>query len=67
MVEDVVVLEWRCAVGDRVAVGDALATVETDKADADVPSPVAGRVTALLAAEGDELPVGAPLCEIDES
>lgn len=63
--EQVVVLEWLVAAGDRVAEGDVLMRVETDKVDADFPSPVAGVVTELLAAPDDEVGVGDPVCVIE--
>lgn len=63
--EQVVVLEWLAAAGDRVAEGDVLMRVETDKVDADFPSPVAGVITELLVAPDDEVAVGDPVCVID--
>jgi pyruvate dehydrogenase E2 component (dihydrolipoamide acetyltransferase) len=45
-------------VGDSVAVDDTLIELETDKAVVEIPSTAAGRVTEVLAAEGDELHVG---------
>lgn len=63
--EQVVVLEWLVAAGDRVAEGDVLMRVETDKVDADFPSPVSGVVTELLAAPDDEVGVGDPVCVIE--
>ena len=62
--EQVVVLEWLVAVGDAVAEGDVLLRVETDKVDADFPSPVAGVVSELLVAPDDEVEVGDPVCVI---
>lgn len=66
MTEEVVMIEWHVSVGDRVEVGGALATVETDKVAADVPAPVAGVVTRLAVAPDDEVAVGAEICEIEE-
>jgi len=51
--------------GDGVAVDDTLIELETDKAVVEIPSTVAGRVTELLAAEGDELRVGDPIAAVD--
>ncbi len=62
--EQVVVLEWLVAIGDAVVEGDVLLRVETDKVDADFPSPVAGVVTELLVAPDDEVEVGDPVCVI---
>lgn len=64
-VEEVLVIEWNVAVGDTVSVDDPLMLVETDKVDADVPSPVDGTVQELLVAAGDEVATAAPICVID--
>lgn len=62
--EQVVVLEWLVAAGQAVAEGETLMRVETDKVDADFPSPVAGVVTELLVASDDEVEVGDAVCVI---
>jgi len=49
---DVDVIEVMVAVGDTVAQGDSLISVETDKAAMEVPSPKAGVVTAIAMQEG---------------
>ena len=64
-VDEVLILEWLVAVGDAVSVGDVLMRVETDKVDADLPSPVAGVVVELLVAPDDEVTVGTPVCTIE--
>jgi len=64
-VDEVVVVEWFVEVGARVAVGDPLVRVETDKVEVDVEAPVAGTVVELLAGEGDEVATGATICHID--
>ena len=51
--------------GDGVAVDDTLIELETDKAVVEIPSTAAGRVTEVLAAEGDELHVGDVIAELD--
>ena len=45
------VVEWLVAVGDRVASGDALVIVTTDKVDMDVESAGAGALTEMAHAE----------------
>ena len=62
---EVLVLELSVAPGDNVAIGDVLMRVETDKVEADVPSPVAGTVAELRVEVEDEVAVGAPLCVIE--
>jgi len=64
-VDQVVVLEWMVDEGDRVAVGDVLVRVETDKIDVDVESPYTGVVVERLVAEDDEVHTGSPLCRIE--
>ena len=58
------VLEWRKQEGDSVEADETLVEISTDKVDAEVPSPAAGRVVKIYAAEGDTVAVGALLAEI---
>jgi 2-oxoglutarate decarboxylase len=60
-----IVLEWHVAEGDSVSEGDTVVEVSTDKVDAEVPAPVDGVITKLIAAVDDEVPVGAPLAEME--
>jgi multifunctional 2-oxoglutarate metabolism enzyme len=60
-----VVLEWHVAEGDFVNEGDTVVEVSTDKVDAEVPAPADGTITKLIAAVDDEVPVGAPLAEME--
>ena len=58
--------KWLVSVGQSVAKDDPIVEILTDKADSEIPAPVAGVVTQLLAAEDDIIAVGEPICEIDE-
>jgi 2-oxoglutarate dehydrogenase E1 component len=60
-----IVLEWHVAEGDFVKAGDTVVEVSTDKVDAEVPAPMDGVITKLIAAVDDEVPVGAPLAEME--
>jgi pyruvate dehydrogenase E2 component (dihydrolipoamide acetyltransferase) len=60
-------LSWKVKEGDQVAQDQTLAEMETDKAIVEMPSPRAGRVTKLHAAEGDVVNVGDVLVTIEES
>jgi 2-oxoglutarate decarboxylase len=60
-----IVLEWHVAEGDFVKEGDTVVEVSTDKVDAEVPAPMDGVITKLVAAVDDEVPVGAPLAEME--
>jgi pyruvate dehydrogenase E2 component (dihydrolipoamide acetyltransferase)/2-oxoglutarate dehydrogenase E2 component (dihydrolipoamide succinyltransferase) len=53
-----VVVAWHVAPGDKVAEGVVLFEVETDKTTMEVPASASGYVAALLAGEGEEVPVG---------
>ena len=57
---------WLVKEGDRVEVDQPLVEVTTDKADAELPSPVAGVVEKILAAEGATVTVGAVVARIAE-
>jgi pyruvate/2-oxoglutarate dehydrogenase complex dihydrolipoamide acyltransferase (E2) component len=58
--------KWLVREGEAVKKDQAIATISTDKADSDLPSPVAGVVTKLLAKEGDTVPVKAVIARIEE-
>jgi pyruvate dehydrogenase E2 component (dihydrolipoamide acetyltransferase) len=55
---DVPVIDICVKVGDMVKVDDALVTLESDKATMDVPSSVAGVITAIKVALGDKISEG---------
>jgi 2-oxoglutarate dehydrogenase E2 component (dihydrolipoamide succinyltransferase) len=56
---------WLVKPGDRVARDQPLAEIETDKANAELPSPVGGVVRELLVAEGTRISVGMDLAVLD--
>ncbi len=58
------VLEWRVAEGERVAEGDTVVEVSTDKVDAEVPAPAGGTITKLLVKPDDVVKVGQALAEM---
>ena len=55
---EVELVRWLVRPGDAVTRGQNLAEVMSDKANMEVPSPFAGTVTALAAAEGTKVKVG---------
>jgi pyruvate dehydrogenase E2 component (dihydrolipoamide acetyltransferase) len=55
---------WYVDVGEEVEEGDDLLQMLTDKATFDVPSPAAGKVTALLVDEDQQVKVGDVLCRL---
>jgi len=56
---------WHVVVGDTVAEDQPLVDLMTDKATIEVPSPVAGTVTALYGEPGERRPVGSDLVLFD--
>jgi pyruvate dehydrogenase E2 component (dihydrolipoamide acetyltransferase) len=59
------VVEWRVAEGATVSRDQILVVIGTDKATVEIPSPFAGRVDALLAAEGAKVRVGDALLRVE--
>ncbi|AQT43716.1 2-oxoglutarate dehydrogenase E2 component [Bartonella apihabitans] len=57
--------KWFKKVGDAVAMDEPLVELETDKVTVEVPSPVAGKLTEIVAKEGDNVEVGALLGSIE--
>ena len=64
---DVPVVTVLVSVGDVVAAEDPLIEVESDKATMEVPSPAAGKVTALSVAEGDTVSEGTVILSLDSA
>ena len=61
------VIEWNVAVGDRVARGDVVARVETEKSDIDIEIWCEGEVQEILVPPGRLVPVGTALLRLDAS
>lgn len=57
-------VEWLVKPGDRVARGDPVAVVETQKGAIEIETFEAGEISELLAQPGTTLPVGAPLARL---
>jgi 2-oxoisovalerate dehydrogenase E2 component (dihydrolipoyl transacylase) len=58
------IVTWKVKVGDVVAINDVVVEIETAKSLVELPSPYAGTVTAILAAEGETVLVGTPIIAI---
>src|SRR5947207_2362103 len=52
------VVRWLKAEGDAVAKAEPLMEVETDKVTVEIEAPAAGTLAGVVAAEGDDVPVG---------
>jgi 2-oxoisovalerate dehydrogenase E2 component (dihydrolipoyl transacylase) len=57
--------QWLKKPGDAVEEYESLVEVLTDKVNAEVPSPATGIVRTLLVEEGQTVPVGAPIAELE--
>jgi 2-oxoglutarate decarboxylase len=58
------IVEWRVAVGDRIASDEPIVDISTDKVDVELPSPATGTVSEILVAEGDTVTVGQVIARI---
>ena len=57
--------KWLKQLGEHVERYEPLVEVITDKVTMEVPSPVSGSLSKILADEGETVPMGAPLAEIE--
>jgi 2-oxoglutarate dehydrogenase E2 component (dihydrolipoamide succinyltransferase) len=64
-ISEAIVLEWLVKPGDYVQADQDLVALETDKVTMNVPSPSAGVMAELVAAQGAEVAVGAVIARID--
>ena len=60
------ILEWKFNEGDAVKEGDTLVIVETDKVNAELPSPVTGKVNKINFKVGETVEVGQVLVVLDD-
>ena len=60
------ITRWLKQVGDTIEVDEPIVEISTDKVDTEVPSPVAGTITELLAEEDDEVEVGAVIARVGD-
>ncbi|MDJ0393028.1 2-oxoglutarate dehydrogenase, E2 component, dihydrolipoamide succinyltransferase [Rhodococcus sp. G-MC3] len=61
------VTRWLKQEGDTVEVDEPLLEVSTDKVDTEIPSPVAGVLTKIVAQEDDTVDIGGELAQIGEA
>ncbi len=61
------IVEWLVNVGDIVKSDQIIVKIETDKAVADLPCPIAGTILRINFIKGDTVNVGAVLCVVGES
>lgn len=60
------IVTWHVKVGDEVKVNDPIADIETAKSIVELPSPFAGVIEELLAAEGETVAVGTPIVRVGD-
>jgi len=65
-VADATVARWIKTTGDAVAADEPVVELETDKVTLEVPAPAAGTLGEIIAAEGDNVEVGASLAILNE-
>jgi 2-oxoglutarate dehydrogenase E2 component (dihydrolipoamide succinyltransferase) len=64
-VSDATVARWMKKAGDAIAQDEPVVELETDKVTLEVPSPVAGTLADIVAAEGSTVEVGALLARVE--
>jgi len=62
--EEITVGAWNKQRGEHVDEGETLMEAHTDKVNAEIPSPVAGKVEELLLQVGDPVTPGQPIARI---
>ena len=65
--EEGVLIEWSVEEGDKIAAGDVIAQVETDKATMDVEAYDDGILLKKVAQAGDALPIGGLIAVLGEA
>jgi 2-oxoglutarate dehydrogenase dihydrolipoamide succinyltransferase (E2 component) len=61
------ITSWLVKEGDEVAEDQPLVAISTDKVDAEIPAPSAGKIARIVAREGETLPIGALLAVIENA
>jgi len=64
-IAEVELVHWHVKPGDLIREEQALADVMTDKANVEIPSPVAGKVVAIAGKPGDVIAVGSELIRLE--
>jgi pyruvate/2-oxoglutarate dehydrogenase complex dihydrolipoamide acyltransferase (E2) component len=62
--EEITVGAWTKKAGEHVDEGETLMEVHTDKVNAEIPSPVSGRLEELLLEVGEPVQPGQPIARI---
>jgi len=62
--EEGVLIEWLKAEGDSVREGEAIGTIQTDKATVELEAPGSGTLSGILVQPGETVPVGRPIAAL---
>lgn len=62
--EEIVIGAWVKRKGDHVDEGETIVEARTDKVNAEIPSPVSGKIEELLVLEGEQVEVGQPIARV---
>ena len=65
-ISDATIARWIKKAGEAVAADEPIVELETDKVTLEVPSPVAGKLGEIIAAEGETVEVGSLLARVEE-
>lgn len=60
------ITKWTKSVGDEIEIDEILLEISTDKVESEIPSPIGGRVAAILFEEGETIDVGVKIAEIED-
>lgn len=63
-IDEALIVAWLKAPGDKVAAGEAIATIETPKVTLDIEAPASGTLREIVAQVDEIHPVGATLGHI---
>ena len=61
------VIRWLKQPNDHVDLDDPLVEIDTEKVNVEIPSPFAGTLSRIMVEEGQTVPIGTPLAEIQGS
>ena len=61
------ITRWLKQEGDHVTAGEVIAEVEVEKVNMEITAPASGTLSTILAVQGDEVKVGAPIAMIESS
>jgi pyruvate/2-oxoglutarate dehydrogenase complex dihydrolipoamide acyltransferase (E2) component len=64
-IAEVEIVEWYVGIGDVIRADQVVASIETDKAVVEMPTPLSGTITELGGNAGDILPVGSVLLIVE--